>query len=64
MGRRVVGLDPQHEKGGAVTLAQHAAAVGEFALAGKAAGCASFFETLTMPSRVPAPRLEAAEAAW
>jgi len=31
-------------------------------IAGNAAGCASFFETLTMPSRVP--RLEAAEAAW
>jgi hypothetical protein len=33
-------------------------------IAGNAAGCASFFETLTMPSRVPAARLEAAEAAW
>src|SRR5437762_11456240 len=38
IGRRVVGLDPQHDKGGAVTLAQHAAAVGEFGFPGDRAG--------------------------
>src|SRR2546430_17338429 len=37
-GRRVVRLDLQHDKGGAVSLAQHAAAVGEFGFAGDRVG--------------------------
>src|SRR2546429_9701615 len=37
-GRRVVRLDLQHDKGGAVALAQHAAALGEFGFAGDRAG--------------------------
>src|SRR5207237_1149132 len=35
---RVVRLDLQHDKGGAVALAQHAAALGEFGFAGDRAG--------------------------
>src|SRR3954447_6486260 len=37
-GRRVVRLDLQHDKGGAVSLAQQAAAVGEFGFPGDRAG--------------------------
>jgi hypothetical protein len=38
VGRRVVGLDTQHDKGRAVTLAQQAAALGEIGLACECAG--------------------------
>jgi len=38
VGRRVVGLDLQHDEGGAVAVAQHPAALGELALAGERAG--------------------------
>src|SRR2546423_14868110 len=37
-GRRVVRFDLQHDKGGAVALAQHAAALGEVGFAGGRSG--------------------------
>src|SRR5258708_27642220 len=38
VGRRIVGLDLQHDEGGAVAVAQHPAALREFGLAGDRAG--------------------------